>query len=377
MKNSLRNTIIFACFLSFFTSCVVGKNGTSDDGQGRNNSGAPDGQHTDEPGKPVGLSKIVAISMSSIGSITCALDDKSRAACWSDKTKFVPNAPGSTKGSNELDFPKKSNADLAAGRYVDIASNDLGAVCAVNSEGKVDCFMPSDASRKNKSELAAMGTFTKVVISSANKDSNYFCVIDTSGVLTCHNLDLSSLASGNDIVDTEEITALSLGNVLDDKRYSPIICWITRSNKLSCAGFSDNHMAAQVEEKASALTAFASGISYLAALSLDKKRIKIFGAQRKIAIKELPTFDLSKTYTDVKMMGVRLCGIVAGTNEVDCQNSKADLQDKKSNDDIAKETFKKISPSLNRVCALGMDDKISCWLVKNVNSDVPSDIKAD
>jgi alpha-tubulin suppressor-like RCC1 family protein len=108
-------------------------------GNKNNNGTVDDGQGPIEPGKPVSLAKVVSVSLGIYHA--CAVDDKNHVACWNHPQKFIPSSLGSKKGSFEIDYPSKTNADLAGQKFSYIASLEKN-VCAVRADGKVICFFP-------------------------------------------------------------------------------------------------------------------------------------------------------------------------------------------------------------------------------------------
>jgi hypothetical protein len=329
---------------------------------------SPDGIHTIE------LRKVVSLSLGH--SLACALDDQGHAGCWLHPQKFIPDSPGSKKGHSEIAYPKKSNADLVDHKYVGLAGG-TDAICAIRDDAKVLCFIPDDSPAILPSSLSRFGQFHKI----AATEQGFFCAINMGALLSCHKLDMTASVAKDDYALTDEVAEIALGSlVLQSGIIKRFGCWVTSKNLLQCELFDDGPEAPQPKEEASRL-AKGSPISFsLCAMSKDKKNIKYFGHNRKIARSTQDNFDLTQTYRDIVVTGPVFCGILDPSGEIKCQQESGTSASKiatKTNNELQNERFIRISVGFQFSCGLRNDRTPLCWQPKDLEAGMPENLKAE
>jgi len=349
-------------FMVFFSAC--------DDKGGGNQRGGNGQKGSVEPEKSVSLSKVVSVSLGS--GDACAVDEQNHVACWRHPQKFIPSSPGSSRGGYEVDYPKKTNAELAGFKFSYIASMEK-SVCTVTTDGKVLCFLPSDCSSKTVGDLATLGRFKKVAIS-----DGFVCAIDTFDILTCHSMDFGPV-TGYDHASAEEIIDFAEGNYLAGGSYKLGGCWINASNTLACAQIDDYPLAPAPREECSMIKpASIIHTGSVVTLSVDKKALKFFRFNRRIAVEEVDTLNLNSTYVDLATTGVAVCLVATSTHEVKCRAPKNfDALPKRTNQDLRSENVAKISVGHNLICGLRLDKTAFCWQGQDYQPGVPRVLTAE
>ncbi len=345
-------------FLSLLISSCAEKN-TSNSNYGSKNI---------QENTTVPLTKVTSIYVG--GLMTCALDSEQKVACWEHKKKFVPSAPGSTRGSFEIDYPKMTNAHLARFHFVELSAHEE-SVCAVADSGKVVCFQVEGAPVVLWNNVTSLKNITHL----ANDGLGNLCVIDTNRKLTCHKLDFTGAPEVDQISSTQEVRLISSGSTRINNSLKTVICMLDTSNDLSCAKIFDYRPRAMPTSAASLYPGV--GFSDFIMLSKDKKTIDYIGTRETPTVEKDDGLDYNKIYSDIDAGSFRLCGIVTATNQIECQ-SENPRQDPKTpkltNDELQNDKFKKISLGHNFICGLKPNNQPKCWQPKDLTPDVPANI---
>ncbi len=359
---------LYLIFVLFLCSCNQKNTG---------DGGRPGDEGPVEPGKPVPLAKVVSVSLGT--SHACAVDDQNHVACWAHPQKFIPSSPGSTRGSYEVDYPQKTNADVAGKQFTAFAAFD-NIVCALRHDGKVLCFIPTDPSEKKQPDLATMGPFTQVVVTGNGR----FCALDPTGGMSCHIINFGGVTRTvgltyiDDYTSLDEITSFSVGTIQEGASYGAGVCWITDKGSLACAWARNSPTAPPLKEEAYSITGSSTlFFQYLAMVSLDKKTLKVFGPDRQITIKEMDPLKLDQHYKDLALAFSGVCTILTPSNEISCQREKDWKNPKRSNEDLKSEQVTKVSVGHNLMCGLRPDKTAFCWQPEGYQPEVPKNIRAD
>jgi len=362
-------SFIFLLFILGGSFC--GKNVQTDSSNDSSNNLPPE-----EMNPPEGV-KAIFITMGP--SHACIVDDNNKAFCWLHSQKFVPSEPGSTRGGYEIDYPKKSNADLSTAKYLDIAggggeSRDSGAICAVRSDNKILCFMPESVQTVSPADLSGLGKFKKVEAT----ENGFFCAIDMNDILKCYKFDASYSIAKDDFFQAQVIAAIAVGTTTIGRSVKSFGCYITEAdNLLHCELFDDEPKVESAKEEASKI--ISSGVSNrfsLASFSKDKKNIRYFGTNRRITTESNNPMDLSQKYQQIAVSSRVFCGILDPSGEIRCQQIVEDLL-KKTNSDLQKDSFSSVSIGLNLGCGLHPDKSASCWMPNIKLEGVPKNLNAE
>jgi hypothetical protein len=301
------------------------------------------------------LKKIVAVSLEK--GMGCALDEKGHAACWDAYEK------------SQVAYVKKSNADLASGKFVSISASD-SAFCAISDQGKLDCFVPKDLPNISLNALSSLGQFNKVAVT----NRGIFCVIDTASKLSCHKLDVSpGIATAQDYTTALEITDFALGEVSSGNVDLPLSCFITKDKALNCVVFNKMSLSpasAPAKIQASKLVKGTATLVFsLGILSIDEKTITNFTERKQDPRVTVEHLDMSEKYREIVIVIGGLCGILDTSEDLKCQSLKHGQHSgfaEKSNEDLKNETFTSIAAGHDFICALRADKTPFCWHPKDL-----------
>jgi len=362
-------SFIFLLFILGGSFC--GKNVQTDASNDSSNNLPP------EERNPPENAKAVFITMGT--SEACIIDDNNKPFCWLHLKKFVHLYPGSTAGGYEIDYPKKSNADLSAAKYLDVAGagegvDGFGAICAIRSDNKILCFMPEGVQTVLPADLSGLGKFKKV----AATDKGFFCAIDMNDILKCYKFDASYSIAKDDLFQAQEIATISIGATIIGGFYKHFGCFITEEdNLLHCELFGEGFEPASAKEEASKIIPYAGNINFsVVSLSKDKKNIRYFGRNRKITIEENNPMDLSQKYQQIAVSSPVFCGILDPSGEIRCQKVSSERL-KKTNSDLQKDSFSSVSIGHNFACGLHPDKSASCWIPDIKLEGVPKNLSVE
>lgn len=298
----------------------------------------------------------------------CFLDSGGHPHCWRNPERFLQSQDPSSRGGFTMDYPKKTNADLAAHKFVNLASD--GGVCAVRDDNKVLCFMPDKVISIPTSKLNGLGRFTKVAATALTG----FCAIDQSGILSCHNLDFKANTPKDHYVAAEEIKEFTVG----DSSKGPFGCWITTSSLLQCELFNRSSVATNGSDDAYKIANGPSDDFSIAKLSSDKKTIRHFGNNQNDAIDEFEEEDRTRLFSEIAVtQDAVICGVFDGTNILRCGGPHSPYAPKRKSDGLEREVFMTIAVSERIGCGLRPDKTISCWHPKKISTGVPAHLKAE
>lgn len=325
---------------------------SSCNGENTNPSSSPSVGPHGSPNSHVGA-KQVSLFVSSTRQ--CSLDVNHHATCW------LNNNPISG-------WPKKNNADLA-GQKFDRIAGDAEVLCAIDTQGKVRCIIPTETSKKTPAEIEALGKFSQVA---CLKDR--VCALTLSKEIICHQPDFSTDVPADDFVSPDEIIEIAAGWYLKPANvYGEFGCWITTANKLSCHAFADAAKAAAPTESADRIVQVDFDSTKMMTLSTDKKNVKYFGQSR--AIKKDHPIDLTKPHKAMATFRNHVC-VVTQADDLQCGAFDFAPLPEKTDAEIKKISFKAMHPGVY-FCGQKTDDTSMCWKDKDLPANIPSEIKAD